>query len=442
MIDRLHALHGTDAAVPVVGAIWREDGLWILQPVSTTAPLSSVLDGRALPPAEAVGLATSVLDGLAALERVGLGMRLDPTRIGVDAAGGVLLSGELKPLEDLPAGTGAQSVGAMLCRALGVGEGAGADLQPAERLSPALVAAARTLARGRVASPADALVLVTEAAGGLAVPEQLDRARQQLAQLARPRVSEQSGRPAPSPMPTPAPASLGRGRPAPAPPPISLPTPPRSRPVTLSPIPPPAAAPAEEPPYRPRTPARVQLPAKPGVPPSVVLAGAVGLLVVIFIIFGLVQALRPHSGGPAANTGGQATPTAGTSPKSSPSSVPTPPQYPASAGVVHQVVLTYDQPQPCGPAAQACGVQVQVNFALLTQGQDITWNFQVTNVCTGSTTTVQSPSAQVHASAGWNNVISSSIITLPPGKRLEIVAVTQQPAQAASPPLYAGASSC
>jgi hypothetical protein len=479
-LDRLRSLHQEQPPnlAPVVGGVERPDGIWILSRPIAAVPLRRLLEADLeLAPALAVGL--GVLEGLVALRRVRLTQRVDTDSVLVDTVGVARLDGSWIPYDEVVARDEVRAVGRLLCTVLGMPGRPADTLSPAERQAPALAAAARSLADGAIDDVASALALLGEAAGGLAAPAQLKRSGKLLTDSVRRLLSGQAPRPAakpsgPAPAAGPGPSAVRPPSPAPGapqPPQASPPggsrlvPPPMPNPVAQGPAPrdgtsrsvqPPMPSPV--PPARETRPAAAARPvpigprpsrestwrAKPppsrtrsGIQPAMVLAAAVLVVLLIAVVFVAFRALRsggpsvattPPAGQPSAPAGGQTTP---------------PPGPPESAGDIQQVTLQLDQAQPCSPGDRACGLAVDVHLShLLTGPEDVTWNFRVTNLCTGQTTTVESPSATVHAQSGWNHVTASSVIALPAAKRLQIVAATTAPAVAGSVPLTLGSPTC
>lgn len=498
-LDRLRILHHDQPAnlAPLAGGVERPDGIWVLARPIAAVPLQRLLDsGLELAPAFAIGM--GVLQGLASLERAGLSQRVDTESILVDTLGTTRLEGPWLPSGSAPEPPVA-AAGRLLCKILEMPVTPADTLSPAERQAPALAAAARSLAGGAIGEVISALALLSEAAGGLAAPAQVKRSAQVLAQTVRRLLSgqavAQAGRastpppPAPTPMPAPPAARPPASTPAPAPPvagsappmpnpvapsgarpapPMPNPVPPRQAPSppmpdpvptagagaagaygrTPPPMPNPAAArpaaAARPVPIGPRPNRESTWRAKPppgrsrsGIAPVAVLAVAVLCLLLIVVAFIGFRALR--GGTPIAAT----TPPTGQGTPPPHSQVTPPPGPPASAGDVQQVTLQLDQAQPCSPGDRACGLAVDVHLThLLTEGEEVTWGFLVTDLCTGQTQTVDSPSAKVEAQQGWNHVTASSVIALPNAKRLQIVAATKSPAVAGSVPLTVGAPGC
>lgn len=86
----------------------------------------------------------------------------------------------------------------------------------------------------------------------------------------------------------------------------------------------------------------------------------------------------------------------------------------------------------CTPG-KVCPVRVDVRLVPSGQQRTVVWSLQVVNRCTGKV--VKRDGVSMTASAGWHQVYGISRPKLPKGKALAIVAVTESPAKAASPPL-------
>ncbi len=118
---------------------------------------------------------------------------------------------------------------------------------------------------------------------------------------------------------------------------------------------------------------------------------------------------------------------------------PVPVLAPDRAGPVTAVEL-----QPlgnCSPGVQ-CAVRVTVRLVPSSTRVPLAWSFEVFDRCTGSLTEL--PGAQMSADPGWNYAYDTSYPTLPEGHGLAVVAVTSEPARAASAPwlVPAGEPTC
>lgn len=417
-LDRLRLLHESPSphVASVTGAVWREDGVWVLYRPIAGVPMRDIVDGGDLDPARTVALGDGLLGGLAALHAAGLGQQVDVDGVQVDSMGVVRLEGPWLPL-DVDAGAASaqvQAAGKLICGLLGVAELPGYELTTAERQVPALVAAARSLAASSARDAGSAHALLMEAAGGLAGEAMLARTRHHFAEAVR----QHLGVPGIAPRPRPAPPPPPRAR-TPVVPPIAIgPRPTRDSIWRAQPPP---------------------LPLKGGLPPGGVLAGSLIALVLVLAIFGISQAIGGN------RTAGLAPPTLG-----KPSAVTTarPTAQPAtptpgtlSAGDVKQVELAFDQPRPCAPGDSACQIKVTVTTNPLPQGSDVAWIFKITDLCTNQTVQMRGEDVTTQG-ANWNSVWGISAFGLPRSKRLQIVAQTTQPAVANSPPTIVGQPSC
>jgi hypothetical protein len=176
--------------------------------------LRELLDRTPRSPGQAAAVGLKVLAGLASLQRAGLAHgALNEDNVHVGPEGRVRLLGygmrpRFRPGAERPAWPDPRNdltaAGRLLCEMLGVPL-APAPRQPlrdAERLVPALVAAARALAAGGSRNASAAIASIGSAAGSLAAPVQV---RHQLALLA---AEARARQPAPVPLPrTPVPAS-------------------------------------------------------------------------------------------------------------------------------------------------------------------------------------------------------------------------------------------
>ena len=184
------------ALVPLRGAVHDRSTVWALSERDDGKSLAELLVAAPLSPLHATAIGIEVLGGLVALRRAGLGhgsLHADGVRVGRD--GRVRLGdyalrprwreGADRPLWPDPRGD-LVAAGALLCAALGISPSPPpGELSEPERVAPGLAAAARAMARGSQGRNANAaLAAVRAAAGRLAAPELMRRARRELAALA------------------------------------------------------------------------------------------------------------------------------------------------------------------------------------------------------------------------------------------------------------------
>lgn len=464
LVDRLRWVHqaGSRDLAPLVGAAIRPDGVWALYQRVPAVPLPRLLETGPLSPAQVVWVGLALLGALATLHRVALGQSVRTNSLLVDAHGGAHLDGPWLPIDAAVRPLQVREAGRVLCWALGVGDRPGASLSGSERQAPALVATLRSLAVSGVPDAPTARALLVDAAGGLAVGEQLERSRTQLAGVAQTALAA-SGAPAAWPQAPPAVALPGDapagGRVWPAAP-TSATAPSGPAATGAAAAPPPAGQPnAPSPPDGPTPSAEAEEPAatrarririgprmtrdsaaraRPSpraaaqgrIRATTLLAAAVIGLVLVFAIFGLMRVIQNRQ--PAPSRGA-----AQAAPSAKPTATPTPTALPASAGSVQGVRMTLDQAAPCSPGRQ-CQLRVQVNFPQSAGAQSATWVFEVTDRCSGQT--VERPGLTTDKYPVYVYGISS--ISLPAGKSLQIVAKTTSPSVAGSPPMQVGAAAC
>jgi hypothetical protein len=147
-----------------------------------------------------------------------------------------------------------------------------------------------------------------------------------------------------------------------------------------------------------------------------------------------------HRNTAASKTHGQVSthPTSGQTATRSPSAVatsrsgtprPVAALAPLTAGVIAGVDL---RPLAACTAKSSCPLRVTVRFAPAYSGEQVVWRIAVFNRCTGSTSVVAH--GQV-AGAPGSYVFDSTTATLPTARSMAVIAVTDTPARAASPPL-------
>jgi hypothetical protein len=116
-----------------------------------------------------------------------------------------------------------------------------------------------------------------------------------------------------------------------------------------------------------------------------------------------------------------------------PDGVPIVPPAPAAAGAVTGVDL---RPlDACAPGAP-CTLRLQVRLAPAAGPQVVTWSYRVVDRCTGAAQSA--PGGTVTVPAGAERATAVGTLALPALPAVAVVAVTGQPAAAASSPVSAG----
>ncbi|MGY1590854.1 hypothetical protein ACI79D_02640 [Geodermatophilus sp. SYSU D00708] len=116
-----------------------------------------------------------------------------------------------------------------------------------------------------------------------------------------------------------------------------------------------------------------------------------------------------------------------------PDGPPVVPPAPPAAGAVTGVDL---RPlDACTPGAP-CSVRLLVRLAPAPGPQVVTWSYRVVDRCTGAAQTA--PGGTVTVPAGAERAEAVGTVPLPAVAAAAVVAVTEQPAVAASPPVFAG----
>jgi hypothetical protein len=106
---------------------------------------------------------------------------------------------------------------------------------------------------------------------------------------------------------------------------------------------------------------------------------------------------------------------------------------PAAAGSVTAVDL---RPlAPCVPRA-ACSLRLLVRLVPEAAPQIVTWSYRIVDLCTGATGTARGGAVAVPARADRAEAVDT--VPLPALRAVAVVAVTDRPASAASPPVLAG----
>jgi hypothetical protein len=116
-----------------------------------------------------------------------------------------------------------------------------------------------------------------------------------------------------------------------------------------------------------------------------------------------------------------------------PDGLPVVPPAPAAAGSVTAVDL---RPLTrCAPA-RPCTLRLQVRLVPAAQPQTVTWSYRIVDRCTGATATV--PGGKVTVPAKGLGTATVGTVVLPELHAVAVLAVTEHPAAAASPPVLAG----
>ncbi len=417
MMDRLRWLREADPTglLPLRGAAGNADGVWVLLRPVPGSPLGAVTGIEPLTPAETAAAGRSLFGGLATLHRIGLGQLVVPRTILIDTDGKAHLDGPWLPVDPAARPGQVRALAETLVQAMGVTVRPDEELSTAERQSPGLIATLRGIAGGTAVDAATAAALLEESAGALAAPPQVARSERTLAERVKRLLSggaaSGSRGPAARVRRVIAPAAAGaaaKPRTAPAPP------------VRIGP------RMSEKSAWNAQPAPRRQ--AEGSVRASTVLAGSLIGLVLLVAVFGAWTVLTRRAQLAATPPPHTATPT--------PAPTAPPSLAPSSADPVASVALTTDQVGSCSPG-QPCQVQVKVNFS--SGSHSATWNFYVTNLCTGKVTQIGSGSEDVPYP---EYVYADSTVNIPAGNSLELVAKTTAPAVAASSPLKIGSGSC
>jgi hypothetical protein len=112
---------------------------------------------------------------------------------------------------------------------------------------------------------------------------------------------------------------------------------------------------------------------------------------------------------------------------------PIAPVAPAAAGSVTAVDL---RPlAQCAPGA-SCTVRLEVRLLPGADPQAVTWSYRIVDRCTGATGSA--PGGTVAVPAGGDRALAVGAVALPAARAVAVVAVTDLPAVAASPPVLVG----
>jgi len=118
-----------------------------------------------------------------------------------------------------------------------------------------------------------------------------------------------------------------------------------------------------------------------------------------------------------------------------PDGPPIVPPAPAAAGSVTAVDLRLLA--PCAPGAP-CTMRLLVRLVPAADPQVVTWSYRIVDRCTGATVTDTAPGGSVTVPAGGERAAALGTVTLPAAHAVAVVAVTDAPAAAASPPAIVG----
>jgi hypothetical protein len=87
-----------------------------------------------------------------------------------------------------------------------------------------------------------------------------------------------------------------------------------------------------------------------------------------------------------------------------------------------------------------CTITVQVALQPSAHRRTVDWTLSSVDLCTGRA--MELSSISVPAQPGWNHVIGMSTVTLPSASAQVLLAVTDNPARAASSLVAAGSNHC
>jgi hypothetical protein len=417
--------------------------------------LDDLLKDGPLTPPEAAAVGWSILTGLQVLHEAGLAHgSLDGGHVRINAAGRPQLGGQwFNPArratsDDLLADV--EAAGDLVCRALGIGPHPDPGTGPvaAERDAPALTRTIRAIASGASgANVSGARMALAATAGSLVQPEGIARAAGMLAGRLR-------GESVAAPVIVPDAASDAAGSSAPVAPPVApIAVPPARRPQETAPqelpVRPAPGVPSQR--YVATADDFRQLRRRPSLdlgPLAFPLMVAGGILLALVLLWGAFTVVRGLIGGhPAASvTTPHPSATARPSTKPSATAAPTPAATPTPGGAasfgpssappITSVELAANGCTPGG----SCSVEVTVHTSSASGANDVTWTVKARDVCSGNVTDVATN--KVTEQPGWTSVIGDNTITVPPGKAIQLVAMTSAPATAASPLVPVGGTSC
>lgn len=393
--------------VPVLSVGEREEAVWVVSELDRGRPLRRLLAIATLTPVQAARVAVGILDGLRALHEVGLWHGgLDEDTVHVGETGEIRLGGWGLGVDrhDVEAGrAGDDEMAVRLLGRLTGHVGRPGHHRPVQ--AAALLRALADCEAGR-GEPAALLAAARETATALLAGATAERAARELAALIAMLERDRAA----------APAAAAPRRPAPA-----------------TPARPPHALLSHDAVWRPAPNWGRWLAAGLGAAILVALVGAVVVARPHLQVRPLTTASRPT---PSPVTRATPTPAPPTAPPTAAGARPVPVLAPPTAGPITAVEIQPLQ-GACEPGAQ-CAVQVTVRLQPQPAATDVRWSLRTIDRCTGASSTL--PGASVTALAGWAYVYGTSWPTLPAGHPLAVVAVTDTPAAAASPPVLAGGS--
>jgi len=422
------AAHPDASLQAVRGWAVQENEAWVVTDPDDGSSLASVLRSGPLAPAAAAAVGWWVLSGLEVLHGAGVAHGdLTAANVHIDPSGRVSLRNHLFNGGSRASGddtrADVEAAGAVVSAALGMlaQGGPGGPLTAAEQQAPALARTIRAIANGASGgNVSGARMALAATAGPLVQPEALAAAASELAR--RTPIGVQPPSPGPG---------EGRGGDVPEPLPLRREAP--------------AAAPAL-PPRRYVATASDFEELRPGIdwsrfarPAAIVaglaLLGILGILLVPRLLSagsGQTAAITPAAPASQAPT----TRPTGAQPTPRPSG---PPSFgPAASGDVKSVLIA---PNGACAVGGQCAVEVTVKTTVAAAPNDVTWTIKAYDPCTGRVSDVGAD--KVTEQNTWNTVIGDRTVTLPTTRgALQVVAVTNAPATAASSPMSVGTGSC
>ncbi len=427
--DALQPLTGLrdPALVPVLGVVAEGDQVWVCSELAPGVPLHRLLVVAALTPNQVAAVVEGVCRGLDVLHRAGLGhgaLHARNVHVGPDGAirlgdagiAPLVADGERsqeeggRDLADWP-GRDRAAAAALFQRALEAGRRAGWVWRSPE--ARVLIEAAEALGQARNPSDVESALAALRRAATGCLEGTGATASAELAALVR-RLESRPPAPPPGPArpPQPVPASAG---------------PPSGGGTAAD------TAPTPQP--------RLSRGSR-----YVIAIGLAGLVLVVIVAVAIgwrhgsaSRSFPRASPAPVAGAVAPPVPTPVPTPVPVPTPRPVPALAPGQAGPVTAVEL--QSPGDCRPGAP-CAIRVTVQLRPASTSVPLAWSFEVFDRCTGAL--IELPGAQMSADPGWNYAYDTSYPMLPPGRGLAVVAVTSEPARAASAPLLvpAGEPSC